>query len=52
MKAMDLISEKPAFLDDIESKMVVIKTFNNHDDLTVTVREVQDYPLTHHGNEV
>lgn len=48
MKVMDLISERPVFLDDIESKMVVVKTFSNHDDLTITTKEVLDYPLTHH----
>jgi hypothetical protein len=53
MASLELVSERPVFLDDLIHKMRVIRNFGRPgDDIQVEVDDIRDYPDSHHIGEV
>ena len=49
MARLELVSERPVFLDDILHKMRVIRKYGRPDEeIQVEVDDIRDYPDTHH----
>jgi hypothetical protein len=48
MDKYDLVIERPRFLDDIEHKMRIEKTYQDKEGLTIKITGVDDYPVSHH----
>ena len=49
MANLELVSERPIFLDDLMHKMrVILKYGRPEEDIQVEVDDIRDYPDTHH----
>jgi hypothetical protein len=49
MANLELVSERPIFLDDLMHKMrVILKYGRPEEDIQVEVDDIREYPDTHH----